>query len=45
VETQTPQALSAHTRDHARAALARAFEEAATMPGTLLPPELLDELT
>jgi HD-GYP domain-containing protein (c-di-GMP phosphodiesterase class II) len=45
VETQTPQALSAQTRDHARAALARAFEEAATMPGTLLPPELLTELT
>jgi HD-GYP domain-containing protein (c-di-GMP phosphodiesterase class II) len=45
VETQTPQALSAQTRDHARAALARAFDEAATMPGTLLPPELLAELT
>jgi HD-GYP domain-containing protein (c-di-GMP phosphodiesterase class II) len=45
VETQTPQALSAQTRDHARASLARAFEEAATMPGTLLPPELLTELT
>jgi HD-GYP domain-containing protein (c-di-GMP phosphodiesterase class II) len=45
VETQTPQALSAQTRDHARAALARAFDEAATMPGTLLPPELLTELT
>jgi HD-GYP domain-containing protein (c-di-GMP phosphodiesterase class II) len=45
VETQTPQALTAHTRDHACAALARAFEEAATMPGTLLPPEVLAELT
>jgi HD-GYP domain-containing protein (c-di-GMP phosphodiesterase class II) len=45
VETQTPQALSAHTRDHARAALARAFEEAASMPGTLLPPEVIAELT
>jgi HD-GYP domain-containing protein (c-di-GMP phosphodiesterase class II) len=45
VETQTPQALTAETRDHARAALARAFEEAATMPGTLLPPEVLTELT
>jgi HD-GYP domain-containing protein (c-di-GMP phosphodiesterase class II) len=45
VETQTPQALTARTRDRARAALARAFEEAATMPGTLLPLELLEELT
>jgi HD-GYP domain-containing protein (c-di-GMP phosphodiesterase class II) len=44
VETQTPQALTAQTRDHARATLARAFEEAATMPGTLLPPEVLTEL-
>jgi HD-GYP domain-containing protein (c-di-GMP phosphodiesterase class II) len=32
-------------RDHARAALARAFEEAAVMPGTLLPHEILTELT
>jgi HD-GYP domain-containing protein (c-di-GMP phosphodiesterase class II) len=45
VETQTPQSVSLRTRDDARAALARAFEEAATMPGTLLPNELLDELT
>jgi HD-GYP domain-containing protein (c-di-GMP phosphodiesterase class II) len=45
VETQTPQALTAHTRDHSRAALARAFEEAATMPGTLLPHEVLADLT
>jgi len=45
VETQTPQALSADTRDRARAALARAFGEAATMPGTLLPPEVVAELT
>jgi len=44
VETQTPQPLTAHTRDHARAALARAFEEAAVMPGTLLPHEVLEEL-
>jgi HD-GYP domain-containing protein (c-di-GMP phosphodiesterase class II) len=44
VETQTPQPLTVHTRDHARAALARAFEEAAVMPGTLLPHEILDEL-
>jgi HD-GYP domain-containing protein (c-di-GMP phosphodiesterase class II) len=45
VETQTPHPLSLRTRDDARAALARAFEEAATMPGTLLPHEMLDELT
>jgi hypothetical protein len=45
VETQTPHPLSPRTRDDARAALARAFEEAATMPGTLLPHETLDELT
>jgi HD-GYP domain-containing protein (c-di-GMP phosphodiesterase class II) len=45
VETQTPHPLSLRTRDDARAALARAFEEAATMPGTLLPHETLDELT
>jgi HD-GYP domain-containing protein (c-di-GMP phosphodiesterase class II) len=45
VETQTPQALTVRTRDHARAALGRAFEEAAVMPGTLLPPEILAELT
>jgi HD-GYP domain-containing protein (c-di-GMP phosphodiesterase class II) len=44
VETQTPHPLSVRTRDDARAALARAFEEAATMPGTLLPIETLDEL-
>jgi HD-GYP domain-containing protein (c-di-GMP phosphodiesterase class II) len=44
VETQTPHPLSLRTRDDARAALARAFEEAATMPGTLLPLEILDEL-
>jgi len=44
VETQTPQPLSLATRDHARAALARAFEEAAVMPGTLLPHEILTEL-
>jgi HD-GYP domain-containing protein (c-di-GMP phosphodiesterase class II) len=44
VETQTPQLLSIQTRDRARVALARAFEEAATMPGTLLPPEILAEL-
>jgi HD-GYP domain-containing protein (c-di-GMP phosphodiesterase class II) len=44
VETQTPQALSAHTRDHARAVLARAYDEAATMPGTLLPNEILTDL-
>jgi HD-GYP domain-containing protein (c-di-GMP phosphodiesterase class II) len=44
VETQTPPSLSLATRDHARAALARAFEEAAVMPGTLLPHEILTEL-
>jgi HD-GYP domain-containing protein (c-di-GMP phosphodiesterase class II) len=37
--------LAVRTRDRARLALARAFEEAATMPGTLLPLELLEELT
>ena len=36
--------MSLATRDHARAALARAFEEAAVMPGTLLPHEILTEL-
>jgi HD-GYP domain-containing protein (c-di-GMP phosphodiesterase class II) len=45
VETQTPLALSLATRDQARAALARAFEEAAVMPGTLLPHEILTDLT
>jgi HD-GYP domain-containing protein (c-di-GMP phosphodiesterase class II) len=45
VETQTPLPLSVGTRDHAREVLARAFEEAAVMPGTLLPHELLIELT
>jgi HD-GYP domain-containing protein (c-di-GMP phosphodiesterase class II) len=45
VETQTPHPLSLRTRDDARAALARAFEEAAVMPGTLLPHEILEELT
>jgi HD-GYP domain-containing protein (c-di-GMP phosphodiesterase class II) len=45
VETQTPQALTVRTRDRARLALASAFEEAATMPGTLLPHEILTELT
>src|SRR5918998_530800 len=44
VETQTPHPLSLRTRDQARAALARAFEEAAVMPGTLLPHEILVEL-
>jgi HD-GYP domain-containing protein (c-di-GMP phosphodiesterase class II) len=44
VETQTPHPLSLRTRDDARAALARAFEEAAVMPGTLLPHEILMEL-
>jgi HD-GYP domain-containing protein (c-di-GMP phosphodiesterase class II) len=45
VETHTPHPLSLRTRDDARAALARAFEEAAVMPGTLLPHEILTELT
>jgi hypothetical protein len=45
VETQTPLPLSVVTRVHARAALERAFEEAAVMPGTLLPHEILGELT
>jgi HD-GYP domain-containing protein (c-di-GMP phosphodiesterase class II) len=45
VETQTPHPLAVRTRDDARAALARAFEEAAVMPGTLLPHELVTELT
>jgi len=44
VETQAPPSLSLATRDRARAALARAFEEAAVMPGTLLPHEILAEL-
>ena len=43
VETQTPHPLSLRTRDDARASLARAFEEAAVMPGTLLPHEILVE--
>jgi HD-GYP domain-containing protein (c-di-GMP phosphodiesterase class II) len=45
VEAQTQLSLSLATRDQARAALARAFEEAAVMPGTLLPHEILTELT
>jgi HD-GYP domain-containing protein (c-di-GMP phosphodiesterase class II) len=45
VEAQTSPPLSLATRDQARAALARAFEEAAVMPGTLLPHEILTELT
>jgi HD-GYP domain-containing protein (c-di-GMP phosphodiesterase class II) len=45
VETQTLHPLSLRTRDDARAALARAFEEAAVMPGTLLPHEILTELS
>jgi HD-GYP domain-containing protein (c-di-GMP phosphodiesterase class II) len=45
VEAQTPPPLSIQTREHARAALARAFDEAARMPGTLLPHEILAELT
>jgi HD-GYP domain-containing protein (c-di-GMP phosphodiesterase class II) len=45
VETQTPLPVSLRTRDLARAALARAFEEAAVIPGTLLPHEILTELT
>jgi HD-GYP domain-containing protein (c-di-GMP phosphodiesterase class II) len=44
VEAKTPHPLSLATRDQARAALARAFEEAAVMPGTLLPHEILTEL-
>jgi HD-GYP domain-containing protein (c-di-GMP phosphodiesterase class II) len=44
VETQTSLPLSLATHDQARAALARAFEEAAVMPGTLLPHEILTEL-
>jgi HD-GYP domain-containing protein (c-di-GMP phosphodiesterase class II) len=44
VEAQTPLPLSLATRDQARAALARAFEEAAVMPGTLLPYEILSDL-
>ena len=44
VEAQTPLPLSLATRDHARAALARAYEEATVMPGTLLPHEILAEL-
>jgi HD-GYP domain-containing protein (c-di-GMP phosphodiesterase class II) len=44
VETQTPQALTVQTRDRARVALVRAFEEAATMPGILLPNEILTDL-
>jgi HD-GYP domain-containing protein (c-di-GMP phosphodiesterase class II) len=45
VEAQTSPPLSLATRDQACAALARAFEEAAVMPGTLLPHEILTELT
>ncbi|HEX6582354.1 MAG TPA: HD domain-containing phosphohydrolase [Thermoleophilaceae bacterium] len=45
METQTPHPLSLRTRDDARAALARAFEEAAVMPGNLLPHEILMGLT
>jgi HD-GYP domain-containing protein (c-di-GMP phosphodiesterase class II) len=44
VETQTPHSLSLLTRNEARVVLARAFEEAAVMPGTLLPHELLSDL-
>jgi HD-GYP domain-containing protein (c-di-GMP phosphodiesterase class II) len=44
VETQTPLPLSVQTRDRARDVLARAYEESATMPGTLLPPEILTDL-
>jgi HD-GYP domain-containing protein (c-di-GMP phosphodiesterase class II) len=36
--------LSVQTRDRARAAQVRAYEEAATMPGTLLPNEILTDL-
>ncbi len=45
METQTPHPLSPKTRDLARSALERAFDEAAVMPGTLLPHEILDEFT
>src|SRR5215208_5031620 len=44
MEAQTSLPLSLATHDQARAALARAFEEAAVMPGTLLPHEILTEL-
>jgi HD-GYP domain-containing protein (c-di-GMP phosphodiesterase class II) len=45
VETQTPHPLTRRTRDDARAALARAFEDAAVMPGTLLSHDVVAELT
>jgi len=45
VEAQAPPTLSLQTREHARAALERAFAEAAVMPGILLPHEILTELT
>jgi HD-GYP domain-containing protein (c-di-GMP phosphodiesterase class II) len=45
VEAQISHPLTARTRHDARAALARAFEEAAVMPGMLLPHEILEELT
>jgi HD-GYP domain-containing protein (c-di-GMP phosphodiesterase class II) len=45
VEAQISHPLTSRTRDDARAALARAFEEAAVMPGTLLPHEIVEELT
>jgi HD-GYP domain-containing protein (c-di-GMP phosphodiesterase class II) len=45
VGTQNPLPLSQETRAAARAALRRAFQEAASMPGTLLPHEVLDDLT
>src|SRR5215210_2048406 len=44
VEAQTVLPLSLSTRDQARAALARAFEEAAVMPGRLLADDALFEL-
>src|SRR5215217_4547562 len=45
VGTQNPLPLSQETRAVARATFRRAFKEAARMPGTLLPHELLDNLT
>jgi HD-GYP domain-containing protein (c-di-GMP phosphodiesterase class II) len=45
VEAQISHPITGRTRDDARAALARAFEGAAVMPGMLLPHEILEELS
>ena len=45
MEAQISHPITGRTRDDARAALARAFEGAAVMPGMLLPHEILEELS